>query len=96
MGQRAVPSPIVPIVSSRKYSLVRLKDHSSAPTCDMTAGSAGGVKEAPRRRRGCLDAAEHPARLERWAVKAIEQLYQEILRGTSNSYFAVISYMHNR
>ena len=30
----------------------------------MTAGSAGGVKEAPRRRRGCLDAAEHPARLE--------------------------------
>ena len=28
-----------------------------------TAGSAGGVKEAPRRRRGCLDAGEHPARL---------------------------------
>ena len=31
------------------------------------AGSAGGVKEAPRRRRGCLDAAEHPARLEQRA-----------------------------
>ena len=32
-----------------------------------TAGSTGGVKEAPRRRRGCLDAAEHPATLEQRA-----------------------------
>ena len=34
-----------------------------APTCFWTAGSAGGVKEGPRRRRGCLEAAEHPATL---------------------------------
>ena len=33
---------------------------------NMTVGSAGGVKEAPRRRRGCLDAGEHPTRLEQW------------------------------
>jgi len=29
----------------------------------MIAGSADGVKEAPRRRRGCLDAGEHLAML---------------------------------
>src|SRR5271157_2548153 len=46
MGQRTVPSPNVPNVSSRKYSLVRLKGHSSAPTCgcDRRApGEAGAV-----------------------------------------------------
>src|SRR5271157_2645731 len=37
---------------------------------DRTAGSAGGVKEAPRRRRGCLDAAEQPARLKQRAGPA--------------------------
>ena len=31
----------------------------------LGAGSAGGVKEAPRRRRGCLDAADYLVRLER-------------------------------
>ena len=33
-------------------------------TQPVTAGSADGVKEAPRRRRGCLDAVEHPATLD--------------------------------
>ena len=47
-------------------------------------GAQAGVKEAPRRRRGCLDAAEHPARLER-GLDRLAQLVAASAFGASRS-----------
>ncbi len=70
MGPRAPPSPSVTSGVFSEAFLGETDGPFLGADLLLTGGSAGGVKEAPRCRRGCLDAAEHPARLEQRAEPA--------------------------